>query len=145
MWNKKKNKFERQLRYIVGAVCKRNSTIEFYMVSAFVIMCRVQEYLCNGSYSFTFSSNITMYWPDKCYSTFHNFMDLHYREKMEAGQMYTSMVSGTTVDMNASWNKRLFGLALFSLLLRMCRHISLILLLDHDSYWNKDHCLKMVL
>ena len=29
-------------------------------------------------------------------------MDLHYREKMEAGQMYTSMVSGTTVDMNAS-------------------------------------------
>ena len=29
-------------------------------------------------------------------------MNLRYREKMEASQMYTSMVSGTTVDMNAS-------------------------------------------
>ena len=29
-------------------------------------------------------------------------MNLHFREKRKEGQMYTSMVSGTTVEMNAS-------------------------------------------
>ena len=29
-------------------------------------------------------------------------MNLHFREMRKEGQMYTSMVSGTTVEMNAS-------------------------------------------